>query len=457
MTDIERIYSYVDEHSDQMIADLQRLVRQPSISSTNTGVRECAELLVEMMGEVGIDARVMETDGLPVVFGQITSDRPDAPTLLIYTHYDVQPGDPEDAWESPPFEARIVGDRMIGRGTTDAKGNLMAHLKAVQALRATTGMPITVKFIFDGEEESGSPSLPAFFEANRELLRADAALSFDGGFDAGNVPRVNLGSSGLASVTLKARGGTKDLHSARARLVPNPAWKLVWALATMKAPDGTITIDGFYDDIRPPTETERKLLEDAVWDEEAQKEALGVDEFLGDVTGVDALQQLLFTPTCNISGIASGYVGEGSKTLLPSTATVNLDFRLVADQDPKDIIEKVRRHLEKHGLHDIEMTAGDGVEPSRTSADTDFARLVIESARRVYGREPRVVPTGDASGRQGVWFASKLGIPGAGSSVGPPDWRGHAANEFMTLGHFIDGVKYAATIWTLFGERGRTS
>jgi acetylornithine deacetylase/succinyl-diaminopimelate desuccinylase-like protein len=342
---------------------------------------------------------------------------------------------------------------MIGRGTTDAKGNLMAHLKAVEALRATTGLPIDLKFIFDGEEESGSPSLPAFFDAWRELLVADAVLSFDGGFVAGDIPRVSLGSSGLATLTLRARGATKDLHSARARLVPNPAWKLVWALASMKSRDGTITIDGFYDDIRPPTAAERRLLEEAGWDDAAAKRDLGVDAFLGGVTGVDALQQLLFSPTCNISGIAAGYVGLGRKTLLPATAEVNLDFRLVADQDPEDIVAKVRRHLLDHGFDDIEVSVGSYVEPSRTSPDTPFARLVVDAARAVYGREPRVEPTGDASGRQGVWFATKLGAPGAGTGIGPPDWHGHAANEFITLGHYIDGIKYAATIWTLFGER----
>jgi acetylornithine deacetylase/succinyl-diaminopimelate desuccinylase-like protein len=418
MADLQNVYRYIDDHADSMIADLQRIVRQPSISSTGAGVRECAELLVEMMTDLGIDARVMETAGLPVVFGQINEAGPDARTLVIYNHYDVQPADPASAWDSPPFEARIVGDRMIGRGTTDAKGNLMAHLKAIEALRATSGMPINVKFVFDGEEESSSPSLPGFVDANIDLLTADAALSFDGGFDAGDIPRVNLGSSGLLFIEMSARGGTHDLHSARARLVPNPAWKLVWALASMKGPDGHILIDGF----------------------------------LGGVTGVDALQQLLFTPTCNIAGFASGYVGEGHKTLLPSTATVNVDFRLVADQDPADILQKVRRHLDSHGFNDIEVRGESGIEPSRTSADSPFATVVVEAARQVYQREPTLRPTGDASGRQAVWLAGKLGIPGAGTAVGPPDWHGHAANEFMTLGHYINGVKYAATIWTLFAE-----
>ncbi len=452
MADLQQVYRFIDDHADSMIADLQRVIRQPSISSANIGVRECAALLVEMMGDLGIDARVAETEGLPVVFGQINEAGPEAHTLVIYNHYDVQPADPEGDWESPPFEARIVGDRIIGRGATDAKGNLMAHLKAVEALRATTGMPINVKFVFDGEEESGSPSLPGFVNGNLDLLAADAALSFDGGFDAGNRPRINLGSSGLLFVQMRATGGSKDLHSARARLVPNPAWKLVWALASMKGPDGRILIDGFYDAIRRPSDLERELLEQAGWNDEAQKKDLGVDEFLGGVSGVDALEQLLFTPTCNIAGFASGYVGEGNKTLLPSTAAVNVDFRLVADQDPDDIYQKVRMHLDSHGFSDIEISSESGIEPSRTAADSPFAKIVAEAARQVYKQDPTVRPTGDASGRQGVWLAGKLGIPGAGTAVGPPDWHGHAANEFMTLSHYINGIKYAATIWTLFSQ-----
>ena len=453
MADLSQVYQYVDQHAESEIADLQRVVRQPSISSSGTGVRECAALLVSMMQDAGIEARVMETDGLPVVFGTIAADQPNAPTLLIYTHYDVQPGGDESEWTSPPFEARIVGDRMIGRGTTDAKGNLLAHIEAVKALRATSGMPINVKFLFDGEEESGSPSLPAFVAAHKDLLAADAALSFDGGFDAGDVPRINLGSSGLLFVQLRAKGGEKDLHSARARLVPNPAWKLVWALNSLKGPDGRVKIAGFYDDIRPPTAVERRLLEESGWNDEAQKRDLGVDEFLGGVSGVDALQQLLFTPTCNIAGFRSGYVGEGSKTLLPSTATVNLDFRLVSAQDPADLFQKLRQHLDEHGFADIEVEDLGSIEPSRTSPESPFAQVVVAAARQVYGRQPSLRPTGDASGRQAVWLAGKLGIPGAGTAVGPPGWRGHAANEFMTLGHYLNGIKYAATIWTLFGEQ----
>src|SRR5215212_6277385 len=282
MGDLTAVYGAVERERERFIADLQRVVRQPSISSQRIGVRECAELLVEMMGDLGIDARVMETAGLPVVYGEIRSPNADAPTLVIYNHYDVQPPEPLDEWTHPPFGAEIADGILIGRGATDAKGNLLAHLKAVDAFRsAGVPLPCHLKFLFDGEEESGSPSLPAFVAAHTELLAADAALSFDGGFEASDRPRVGFGSSGLLYVEIRAKGAAEDLHSARARLVENPAWRLVWALASLKGPDERVTLEGFYEPIRPPSAVERAALERAGWDDEAQMRDLGVTRFLG--------------------------------------------------------------------------------------------------------------------------------------------------------------------------------
>ncbi|MFW6075456.1 MAG: M20/M25/M40 family metallo-hydrolase, partial [Chloroflexota bacterium] len=251
MADLQKVYQYVDEHGEEMVAELQRLVRQPSVSSSGEGVPECADLLVEIMRDAGIDARKVETEGQPIVFGEVRADNPDAPTLLHYSHYDVQPGDADDPlWDAPPFEAKRFGDRIVGRGTTDAKGNVMAFVQAVKAMKAAGDVPINLKFMFDGEEESGSPSMPGFVEANRDLLAADAVLGFDGGFGAGDTPNIGLGNSGLLTCQLRAKGGEKDLPSARARLVPNPAWKMVWALSSMKGPDNRVLIEGFYDDVR---------------------------------------------------------------------------------------------------------------------------------------------------------------------------------------------------------------
>jgi acetylornithine deacetylase/succinyl-diaminopimelate desuccinylase-like protein len=455
MSRLDTIWGAADQRAVHHVEQLQRVVRQPSISSQNIGVRECAELLVAMMRELGIDARVMETAGLPVVFGEIRSTLPGAPTLVIYNHYDVQPPEPLDEWEHAPFGAEIVDGVMYGRGTTDAKGNLLCHLMAIDAYRAAgLPLPCNVKLLFDGEEESGSPSLPAFVEQHRDLLMADAALSFDGGFDASNRPRVNFGSSGLLYVEIRVRGAEKDLHSARARLVQNPAWRLIWALNKLKGEDGRVNLPGFYDPIHPVTELERRTLEADAWDDEAQKRDLGVTEFIGGVSGTAAHEQLLFTPTCNIAGFTTGWMGEGRKTVLPSRASCRIDFRLVADQDPKTVLASLRAFLDDNDCADFEVDGSSGIEPSRTALDTPFARLVIDAARDVYGGEPAVQPTGDASGRQGVWLGGKLGgIPAAGTGVGPPAWRGHAANEFMTLEHYRNGIRYAAAIWERFGEQ----
>lgn len=457
MIDLAPVNRAIDERFDDAVAALQRVVRQPSISSQNIGVRECAELLVREMTALGIDARVMETEGLPVVYGEIRSPRADAPTLVIYNHYDVQPADPLDEWTHKPFGAEIVDGVMYGRGTTDAKGNLLAHLMAIKAFRdAGVELPCHLKFLFDGEEESGSPSLPAFVAAHTALLAADAALSFDGGFGGSNRPRISFGTSGLLYVELRLKEAERDLHSARARLVQNPAWRLVWALAALRGPDGRVNLPGFYDAIRPVSDLERQTLDRSGWDDAAQMRDLGVTRFIGDVSGTDAYVQLLFTPTCNISGFAAGWMGAGHKTLLPSHAACRLDFRLVADQDPGAILASLRAFLDEHGCADVEIESRGNIEPARTALDTPFAELIVDAAREVYGGEPDVQPTVDASGRQGVWLGGMLGgIPSAGTGIGPPAWRGHAADEFMTLEHYRNGIRYAAAIWARFAERTR--
>ncbi|MEE9550523.1 MAG: M20/M25/M40 family metallo-hydrolase [Candidatus Binatia bacterium] len=450
--DLTPVYSYIEANRDRFIEELRQLIRQPSISTQNKGVKECAELIRQMMERVGIEARIISTPGQPVVFGHLRFPGA-AKTLLIYNHYDVQPVEPLEAWEHPPFDAVMVGDRIVGRGATDSKGNLLSHLKAVEAFQATVKRtPVNLKFIFDGEEENGSPNLAGFFEGHRELLAADAAISFDGGFDGSGRPRVHLGSSGLLYVEMRARGPERDLHSARARLVENPAWRLIWALSSMKGRDERILIEGFYDDILPPSEEECKVLHDSGWDDQAHLDEYGVDHFLLGVKGVAAFERLLFQPTCNIAGFKAGYLGEGKKTIIPSEASVKVDFRLVHRQDPNDVLEKVKRHLEVHGFGDIEVKTLGQVEPSRTPLRSKIVQAFISSAREIYGTEPMVKPTGEASGRQGPWFASRLGIEGAASGIGPPKWLGHAPNEFMTTGHFINGIRYAANIWARYSE-----
>ena len=453
MNVMKELYEYVDANRDRFVEDLRAVIRQPSISAQNLGVRKCGELIVSMMRERGIDARLAETEWHPLVIGEY--DVGAEKTLLIYNHYDVQPPEPLDEWISPPFEAEIHGDRIVARGATDSKGNLMSHLEAVEAYNETVGKPpINLKFIFDGEEESGSPSLPAFVKANRELLAADAVISFDGGFTAKDRPTMTLGGSGLLGVKLEVETSTKDLHSGRARLVPSAAWRMVWALASLKGPDDRVLIPGFYDKIIPPTPSQRRYIEEAPWDDDEQKEALGISgkPFLGGVSGADALEKLLFTPTCNIDGVVSGYTGPGSKTVLPCKASASLDFRLVVDQDPDEIFDLLAAHLKRQGFDDIRLEKRSGIESSRSSPESEISESIIAATRDVYGVPPMVKPTGEASGRSGTWLGNMLDVQAAKTGIGPPDWHGHSTNEFMTITNYINGIKFAATIWKRYSE-----
>jgi acetylornithine deacetylase/succinyl-diaminopimelate desuccinylase-like protein len=452
--DISQLYAWVDEHKDELIEEFRRVVKQPSCSAQNTGVRECAELLAGIMKDLGIESKVMPSEGQPFVYGYAESPAA-TKTLVVYNHYDVQPPDPVSDWEYEPFAATIVGEKIVGRGTTDSKGNLMGHLMALKAYREVFGeLPISIKYLFDGEEEIGSPSIDKFVDEHKELLRADAGLSLDGGFEASNRPRIQFGSSGLVYIEVNTTGSTQgDLHSARARLVESAAWKAVWIAASMKDKDENILIEGFNDTVSGPTPEEREMLEKTGWDDAKQAAELGVNRFLTGVKGVDAGERLLFKPTCNISGLTTGYGGPGSKTVLPSKAMLKIDFRLVPKQDPYDIFAKVKAHIEKMGFEGVTVKMLGAIPPSYAPLDSDISRAVIKAANDVYPQGPALRPRGDASGKQGPWLAAKLGIPGVSSATGPANWKGHAPNEFNTVSHFLNGIKYIATIYANYSGK----
>ncbi len=228
------------------------------------------------------------------------------------------------------------------------------------------------------------------------------------------------------------------------------AWKAVWIAASMKDRDENILIKGFNDDVTGPTPEERRMLEEAGWDDAQQMAELGVGRFLTGVTGVEAAVRLLYKPTCNISGLTTGYGGPGSKTVLPAKALLKMDFRLVPRQDPDDIFVKVKRRIDGLGIDGVEVRKLGAIPPSYAPLDSEISRAVIGAARAVYPQGPALRPRGDASGKQGPWLAAKLGVAGVSSSIGPPNWRGHATNEFITIGHYLDGIKYVATIYAKY-------
>lgn len=440
---MQDIFKYIDENRDHYLEELFTLLRQPSISTQDVGVNECAQLLTQILQRAGVEARIFQTPRHPIMFGEIRS--PGArKTLLVYGHYDVQPPDPLDLWKFPPFEPTVCNDRIYGRGTADNKGQLFAHIKAAEAVMRVRGRTASnVKFVFEGEEEISSPNLGPFIEAHRELLKADACLVSDGPKHESGRPTIVCGLKGMLYIELQAKGANRDLHSMRAAMVPSPVWRLVHVLASLKDRNGRVLISGFYDPVRQPTAAElqavRKIPSQAV----TVRQELDVEDLLG---GDDAYYyNMSFSPTCNIAGIQAGYTGSGAKTVLPCRAFAKIDFRLVPDQRPQEVLGRLREHLEAHGFADIEIVQHGELMPSRTPVDHPYVQLVSEAIRHATNQEPIVFPSMGGSGPDYL-FTNVLGLPSVWLPLSPHDSNNHAPNENIKMEDFFEGIKIGATI-----------
>lgn len=453
---MKEVYDYIDAHADEFIAKLQEFCRQPSVSAQNIGMREMANLLVKELASVGITADVIETDGNPILYGEIKGDNTER-TLSFYNHYDVQPAEPLEEWISDPFGAEIRDGKLYSRGATDNKGSLLSRLCALKALQAVRGSaPLNIKFIYEGEEEIGSPHLHEFAEKYPERLKTDG-FAWEGGSKQLDTPQgdgpleVGLGVKGLLYIELRCRTAVSDLHSANAAVVKNPAWRLVQALATMKDANDHITIDGFYDNVKTPTEYEMQCLETLHYPEEATKQRLGLDEFINGLSGVPLLEKLYYQPTANIAGFKAGYIGAGAKTVLPGSAVVKMDLRLVPDQMPEEILEKVRAHLDRRGFTDIEVVKLSGEPPFRANPDCLFAQTVIRCVKPVYGIDPEVFIS--SSGTTAMYqFCHDAGLDAVMFGAGNEASNIHAPNENIILKDFINAIKMAATVMVEFSK-----
>ncbi len=448
---MDDLFAHIDAHADEYVAGLQRLVRQPSVAAQNHGMAETAALVEGLLRELGAEARqVAIRGGYPVVYGELPGRS--AKTLSFYNHYDVQPAEPLELWRSDPWVAEIRDGRIWGRGVSDNKGNIAARLAAVAAWRAVRGeLPLRLKFIIEGEEEIGSPHLGSFADDHSDLIAADACIWEFGSTDLAGRPLVHLGLKGICYVELRASGATGDQHSSVATVVPNPAWRLVWALASLKGPDERVLIPGFYDLVKPSTAAELAMLE-RIPDTEAERKAhLGIDRFLLDATGPELHRRDAFEPTCTVSGLLSGYTGQGSKTVLPSTALAKLDMRLVPDQDPHEIFRLLRQHLDAQGFADIELELLGPEHPARTSPAAPIARVVIDTARELWGVEPVVLPTSAGSG---PWYelCSRFGIDACTAGVGHARSEAHAPNENIYVDDFVRGIKHICLIMDRFAQ-----
>jgi len=441
------IHDYIDDHWQEGIADLIRLCRQPSISAQGVGMAEMAQLLAQVMGEYDVSASILPVTGskFPVVYGEIAGESP--VTLLFYDHYDVQPPEPLELWTSPPFQPVQREGKLFARGVSDNKGNIVARLLSLKAFRKTRGkLPISVKFLIEGEEEIGSPHLGAFVKHNRRLLKADACIWECGGVNWKDQPIIMLGLKGILYVQLEARGASQDVHSSMGTVVPNPAWRMVWALASIKDIDENIQIAGFYDNVRPPTAQEIKAIRAIPRDDRETKQSLGLKKFIKGVSGFDYKSRHILEPICNICGLDSGYTGPGSKTVLPCLARAKLDFRLVPNQRPEEILSKLRKHLDSHGFSDITIApTTEGENPARTPLDSPFVNIVASTGKEVFGVDPVIIPSMAGSGPM-YYFTDTLSLPTAGIGVDYLGSRAHAPDENIRLADFILGTKHVAAL-----------
>ncbi|MGH2405280.1 MAG: M20/M25/M40 family metallo-hydrolase [bacterium] len=448
---MEDVLRYIDAHAETFIHDLQRLCRQPSVSAQGMGVEECAALLVAQMQAKGIPARTEPVaGGPPLVVADIPGESPR--TLLIYDHYDVQPADPLEEWTSDPFGAEIRDGRLYARGAQDTKGNIMARVAAIEAwLRARGRLPVSVKLLIEGEEEIGSPHLGTMMRRLPELARANACLWESGSKDNNDILNIYLGCKGICYVELEVYGAKRDLHSSQAVVVPNPAWRLVWALGTLKGPDEQILIPGFYDDVVEPSPAEMEMVEQiaASRHDEANRRDLGIPSYLKGLTGVELTKRRLFAPTCTICGITTGYQGPGSKTVLPRRASAKIDFRLVPNQRAEDILEKLREHLRRVAYGDVTIRPLGMEEPSKTPSNAPIVDVVAEAAEEIYGTPPIILPTMAGSGPMHV-VCGQFGTPAVGTGIGHAQANVHGPNEHIRLADYVQGIKHIALILQRF-------
>ena len=350
---MQPIYDYIDAHADEAVRDLQRLVQQPSISAQGVGLEACAKLVKEMMDRRWSRRTPLRPrGGPPVVFGHMTSTRA-TKTMLCYSHYDVQPPEPLDAWtHGGPWSAEIHDGVLYGRGATDNKSGVLAFNKAAKAFLAVRGeLPVNLKFIIEGEEEIGSLHLGPWVERHKERLEADGMHCLDGSVDtATGLPDVDLGLKSVMFIELIARGAARDVHSLNFPLLPSPAWDLVHALGTLMDRDRRILVEGWYEGLYElQEEDEAQLTEKARRvDLDRLKEEWSIPEFALGRDGVDAVRARAYEPTANIAGLLSGYTGPGSKTIVPNEARVKMDFRLIPNLQPEEALRKLRAHLQSN-------------------------------------------------------------------------------------------------------------
>jgi acetylornithine deacetylase/succinyl-diaminopimelate desuccinylase-like protein len=462
-----------DGYDYDLITDLQTLIRQPSVSAKNQGLVECANLVAQLMRKAGISAELLSIDNdfqktmednnidpfspslpPPVVYGELKSkSNPNGKTILFYNHYDVQPIEPLELWSEDPFSGKVEGNYIFGRGSADDKGELIARIKAVEYhLSRTSDVPCNIKFLVEGEEEIGSKHLTKYLSTYKDKFDCDGVIWESGFIDTIGRPIISLGQKGILSVEITSKGPNKDIHSSFAVLIENPAWRLVRVLNTLRDDKGKILVKDWCKEARDFTYEELCIINKERFDEDALKKEYGIANFLNSMQGNDVKKAFEGMPTCNISGLASGYSGVGSKTIIPSIAVARIDFRLVPDMIPDVQFNRLKEHLREHGFYDSDISIRllDGEPAARTPINHPFVNTVKDAAMEVYGD---VVINVSAAGTGPMYYFDKmLGVPCI--CIGGTDIsnRSHSPNEYMRIDSLNKTVRCIAVILEKFSH-----
>ncbi|MEK7450000.1 MAG: M20/M25/M40 family metallo-hydrolase [Planctomycetota bacterium] len=456
----KKLSARISRNHSWAVNTLKKYSAIPSVSAQKQGIKESILFLEKLFRKCGLKVKIIsargrippkagKTPGHPVVYAEKIVN-PAARTILFYNHYDVQPAEPFNLWDTPPFSPAIRNGKIFGRGVADNKGNLIARLSAVKSFAEIgLSLPVNVKFLVDGEEEIGSPSLPSLIKKYRRLISADLCIWETGGKDESGRPKLILGCKGIMHLELSIQAARDDLHSSNGIIVPNPVWQLVWALNSLKDFRERILINGFYQDVRKTDRMDKIILRKIPFNEQEKLNKWGLKKFVLGLKGRALVEHFYYQPALNINGLSGGYQGPGHKTVLPKEASAKIDFRLVPDQNPADILKKLRCHLDKHGFVDVKINEARGYPPARTPVNHPYVKLVAEAQEKIYGRTPVIEPLFAASGP--MYLFTPL-MPCVCEGIGHPDCKAHAPNENIYLKDLRLGTKCIAGIIIKIGN-----
>ena len=443
----------IDSDMDSLIKDLQTLIRQPSVSAKNEGIEECATLVQKILKKSGVNSQLLRLKKgvAPIVFGEIKSKQNPSKTLLFYNHYDVQPAEPFDLWDDPPFSGTRRGNKIFGRGATDDKGELVTRIKAVEAcLKSTGDVPCNIKFVIEGEEETGSAHIEQYLEKYKKKFSCDGVIWEFGYVDSKNRPIIGLGMKGLLFVELSVTESLIDAHSSLAVLIKNPAWRLIEVVNTLRNSSGKILIKDWYKEVSPLSKKDLELIKKEPFDEKSFKKEFGINSFVNNKKGLNAKKALVGDATCNIAGFVSGYTGDGAKTVLPSKALVKIDFRLVPNMDPKKQTLRLKKHLKSKGFSDIEVKVFHGEAAARTNSSEPFVNQVKDAADKAFGSS--IINVSNAGTGPMYPFVQILNAPCI--SIGSTFMfsKIHSPNEFARIDLLRKTTKCIYEIMKNFGQ-----